>query len=239
MSLAEPVTCAVCHVAHTGEEKLLRQRGTASTVSGVLFEAGKAAVCLGCHQANERTGEEGVKARLLPEAPQTEVLFGTGAYAAAGRPAHVSPDLCVDCHMARCVDCHADPERRRGGHTFRAMPPREPAPQDCDGDGRVVGIQEEIDGCLALARERVRRELAALSGCATAVLGRDGARLVPRTAAGGALPACEEEWVREDRADLYRAAHDLLLIERDGSRGAHNPAFAIRVLRAVLEAPGP
>ncbi|MBI5488916.1 MAG: hypothetical protein HY905_16400 [Deltaproteobacteria bacterium] len=236
--LAEPVTCAVCHVAHTQDEKLLRQRGTAAVVSGVLFEAGKAAVCLGCHQADERTGDEGTQARLLPEAPQTEVLFGTGAYGAAGRPSRVSPDLCVDCHMARCADCHADAERHRGGHTFRAMPPDDAAPADCDGDGRTARIAEEVEACLALAQARVARALAALPGCAGAVLRRSGGSLVPRDAAGAPLPDCEAEWRKPGRDELYRAAHDVSLIERDGSKGAHNPAFAIRVLRAVLDSPG-
>ncbi|MBI5500747.1 MAG: hypothetical protein HY907_10935 [Deltaproteobacteria bacterium] len=235
-ALAEPVTCAVCHVAHTEDQELLRQRGTAAATSGVLFEAGRAAVCLGCHQAGERTGDEASRARRLPEAPQTEVLFGTGAYGAAGRPHHLSPDLCVDCHMARCADCHTDAERHRGGHTFRAMPPADAAPEDCDGDGRTAAIPVEVEACLALARARVESALSSLPGCTGAVLARAGQSLAPRDPAGRTLPDCETEWRKPEHDALYRAAHDLLLIERDGSKGAHNPAFAVRVLRAVLKA---
>lgn len=232
--LAEPVTCAVCHVAHTTEPRLLRATGTAATVSGVLFEAGRARACLGCHQADGRADATAETGRRLPEAPQTEVLFGTGAFGATGRPWRPTPDLCVDCHMVRCLDCHADAERRRGGHTFQAMPPLDLAPQDCDGDGRVLRLADEVGSCLARLEAAVRAELDALPGCAGAVPGRDGRRLVPVGPAGERLPECEAEWLRPERTPLYRAAHDWALIARDGSAGAHNPPFAIAVLRAAL-----
>ena len=234
--VAEPITCQVCHVAHTGEEHLLRSTGTVAEVSGLLFEAGKGAACLGCHQANGRADEAAEAARHLPEAPQTEVLFGRGAFGAAGQPFHVTRNLCVDCHMARCIDCHADADRYRGGHTFRSMPVAVEAPEDCDGDGRIAPLAEEVEGCLARAAEALQAELSTLPGCAGARLGRDGERLVPRSPDGGPLPACEAEWMRPERAALYRAAHDQALIVRDGSKGAHNPAFTIHVLRAILAA---
>lgn len=232
--VAEPVTCAVCHVAHTAEPRLLRTTGTAATVSGVLFEAGKARACLGCHQAGGRADAAAEAERRLPEAPQTEVLFGTGAFGAAGRPWRPTPDLCVDCHMVRCLDCHADAERRRGGHTFQAMPPLDLAPQDCDGDGRVLRLADEVAACLARLEEAVRAELAALPGCAQATPGRDGRRLVPVGPSGERLPECEAEWMRPERTPLYRAVHDWALIARDGSGGAHNPPFVLTVLRAAL-----
>jgi hypothetical protein len=237
-SLAEPITCAVCHVAHTAEPKLLRRTGTAALVSGVLFEAGKAAVCLGCHQAQVRADAAAEEGRRLPEAPQADVLFGAGAFGARGQPYRVTPNLCVDCHMARCVDCHADSERYRGGHTFRAMPFAANAPEDCDGDGRLAPLAEEIDACLAVVRAALAERLGAIPGCAGAVPGRDGERLEPRDATGGAMPACAAEWAKPEQAALYRAAHDAALIERDGSKGAHNPGFSIRVLRTVLQSLG-
>jgi hypothetical protein len=232
--LAEPVTCAVCHVAHTTEPALLRTTGTAATVSGVLFEAGRARACLGCHQADGRADAAAEAQRRLPEAPQTEVSFGTGAFGATGRPWRPTPNLCVDCHMVRCLDCHVDAQRRAGGHTFQAMPPLEPAPQDCDGDGRVLQLADEVAACLARLEAAVRAELAAIPGCAQARLGRDGRRLVPRGPTGERLPECEAEWLRPARTPLYRAAHDWALIDRDGSAGAHNPPFTIAVLRAAL-----
>ena len=234
VELAEPVSCAVCHVAHTAEPELLRTTGTAATVSGVLFEAGRARACLGCHQADGRADAAAEEQRRLPEAPQTEVLFGTGAFGAAGRPWRPTPNLCVDCHMVRCLDCHADAERRAGGHTFQAMPPLEPAPVDCDGDGRVLRLADEVAACLARLEAAIRAELAVVPGCARARLGRDGRRLVPVGPAGERLPECEAEWVRPERTPLYRAAHDWALIDRDGSAGAHNPPFTIAVLQAAL-----
>ena len=234
--LAEPVTCQVCHLAHTGEEHLLRRTGTVATVSGVLFEAGKGATCLGCHQANGRADDAAVAARHLPEAPQTEVLFGMGAFGGKGRPYHVSRNLCVDCHMARCLDCHSDAQRYRGGHTFRAMPTAERAPEDCDGDGQAAPLAEETKACLARLGAAIGAVLAAIPGCEQARLGRDGERLVPVGAGGERLPACEAEWLRPDREGLYRAAYDYTFIDRDGSLGAHNPPYVLEVLRKALRA---
>jgi hypothetical protein len=234
--LAEPVTCAVCHVAHTAGEKLLRQTGTVATLGGVLFEAGRGAVCFGCHQAGGKPDAAAEAARRLPEAPQAEVLFGLGAFGGPGRPGPLSRNLCTDCHMARCVDCHDDPDRHRGGHTFRAMPVTAAAPQDCDGDGVRAPLGEEIDACLREVQAAVTAALRALPGCEQAVLGRAEDRLVPLGPGGERLPECESAWNAPEQTALYRAAYDHALIARDGSRGAHNPEYAILVLRRTLEA---
>ena len=62
-----------------------------------------------------------------------------------------------------------------------------------------------------------------------------------RDASGRILGDCDDDGRMNERwpdasvlsASVRDAAHDLLLIERDGSGGRHNPDFAIRILLAV------
>lgn len=228
----EPITCPTCHDPHSGEELGLRASG----------ELGRGAICATCHD------DEG-DAMDAPHAPQTGVLTGRGARLASGAPGpHARAEQgCVTCHMA-------EPNGEAGGHTFavRATSERSSAginPNACSGCHG--GIQPEAIGdfttrfedALTKAREALRARLNVRGPC-----GREAARVFAHEGTIRFLDASDrivgdcdddgrmnERWpdARELSPPLRDAAHDLLLVERDGSHGRHNPAFAIRVLLAI------
>ncbi|MDI7266868.1 MAG: hypothetical protein QME96_02605 [Myxococcota bacterium] len=235
-SPAEPVTCAVCHVLHSGAPAMLRRIGTTATVSGAVQEAGRGAVCIDCHQAGHRADGATEAERFAPMASQAEILLGKGAFGFDGTPAHLPPNLCVDCHMAAGIERAGGGSF--GGHTFRAAPSPSLAPSDCDGDGIAGPLAAEMQACLALADAAVSGALATLPGCAGTRIGVVGRKLAPLGADGVAVAACESAWSALEQAAIYRAAYDLMLVRRDGRGGGHNPAFAIELLRRIIAGGG-
>jgi|GEM_PF-2027296 len=231
---AEPVTCAVCHLAHTENKFLIRTKGTVKTSSGLLFEAGNGAVCIGCHQAGHPLDEESVKKRLAPFASQAEVQLGGGAWGLKGTPANISQDLCIDCHIIK-RDRDLITGKFFGGHTFKAKPQDFLSPEDCNGDGVKDGIQKEIELCLNLLSEKISLQLAKLPGCKGASIGRMGKILIPVFSDGKINSACEKSWFSEQNDRIYKIAYNYFLIKDDGSKGIHNPKFAIAVLKNALE----
>ena len=100
-------------------------------------------------------------------------------------------------------------------------------------------LDREVAACIAKLSEVIDRALHALPGCEDAAIAVAGDRLRPVGGSGEVVAACESEWLLGERTPLYRAAYDRAFVERDGSKGAHNPAFTMRVLRAALAALGP
>jgi hypothetical protein len=232
--LAQPVACAACHVAHTENAVLLRATGTAVTASGLLFEAGRGAVCIGCHQAGHKADEESEKLRLAPLASQAEIQLGGGAYGLKSTPANIHPDLCINCHMGM-RESGVGNVGLFGGHTFKAPWVDPEAPRDCDGDGKADPLGEEYALCMEKVEQALMEKIHALPGCGGSSLGQAGLQLLPLAPDGSRLPACETQWFKPGASPLYRLAYDYYLVKRDGSRGAHNPLFTILLLRKILE----
>lgn len=229
----EPITCPTCHDPHSTENPYgLRVSGG---------ELGRGAICATCHDVD---GEMDA-----PHAPQTGLLTGRGARLASDAPGpHArAPQGCVTCHMA-------EPNREAGGHTFavRSTSQRSStginpnACSSCHG-----GIQPEAIGdfaprferALTNARRALSDRLNVRGPCgrvATQVFEHEGTiRFLD--ASDRILGDCDDDGRMNERwpdasslsAPLHDAAHDLLLVQRDGSHGRHNPAFAIRVLLAI------
>jgi len=232
--IAEPVACAVCHLAHTGNPSLLRSIGTVMTADGLLFEAGRGAACIGCHQAGHKIGPEAAALRLAPLAAQSEIQLGGGAYGAKGIPYGINPDLCIDCHMVR-KEAPAKAGLVLGGHTFKASWEPMSAPKDCDGDGQVEALDEEVASCLEIAGKAVEAGIGNLPGCAGTKPAQVGLLLLPVKEGGARVAACEAAWFKPASTPLYEAAYDYYLVKRDNSKGAHNPAFTLLLLKRVLE----
>lgn len=98
-------------------------------------------------------------------------------------------------NMAACKECHRDASRING-----------PADADYDGDGKVQGVQDEVQGLLDL----VRAELLAR--------GVDWSDQAPYWGPGRSL---------DQRAAIYNWSY----VNNDGSRGIHNMARAVGLLQ--------
>jgi hypothetical protein len=137
-----------------------------------------------------------------------------------------------------CAPCHGETE------------PASIGARDWDGDGIRGGWSAEHERAMARVARRFRARLsqaAVRDDCAAPrraadVVERD-ARLHLVDAAGQLLGDCDgdgrfgpgetEVTTRRLPAPLADAAHDLMLLRQDGSRGAHNPTFSFGVLRAL------
>lgn len=141
------------------------------------------------------------------------VLAGSGAI---GVPDHVSrmTETMVDC--LSCHTGHESPARLAAGGAAAKLPHHADSAAagesdciHCHGSG-YAGMLERWQQTLGGQRERLDPLLASL---------RDG------VAAGDP----------ELRAELAAAEHNLRLLARDPSRGAHNPVYALAVTRDVAE----
>lgn len=206
--------------------RLLRpQAGEAAPVHGAIAQA-----CVTCHMA-----------------PPGAALAGrAGGHTFSVRDLDARDRLTAPLSAAACAGagCHADALARNA----RAIG----AGIDRDGDGATGTVAEEMAHALARAREVLRGAVARANvhdQCATPraavdVAERD-ARLVLVAADGHPLGDCnaddhetaDEHWSDTTAlpARVRDAAWDIALIEKDRSRGMHNPAYAFAVLTAASE----
>ena len=139
-----------------------------------------------------------------------------------------------------------------GGHTFEAGSDAGINPAACRGcHGGVApeaigdDFASRFDRALGDARTALEAALTLRGPCgrtAARPFDHDGA-IRFRDAHGAILGDCDddgrlgasERWPGVDALPrrVRDATHDLLLIERDGSHGRHNPAHAIRILLAI------
>jgi hypothetical protein len=183
----EPISCQACHNAMLAiYPRQLNAYGAGQTPGGLaLNNLAAAAVCIYCHSSEHDTSlPSTIDRRLAPHAPQTELLYGKGAYpeipGGGSRPGGLAcvgktPQSCVTCHMHQS-EASGRTELRYGGHTFRMAnkdgrenlaPCRKChegldrfntlARADYDGDGRFEGVQDETDGLLYMLEVRLRR----------------------------------------------------------------------------------
>jgi len=238
----EALTCATCHDPHqAAHPRGLRVFDQTDPIGGHEVRGfGAGAVCATCHRSTEGA----------PHAPQTEMLLGLGARGARGRQhAHAGlPNGCAQCHMARPDE--GDPRFGRvGGHTYAVRTEagfNEAAcatchegevealgARDLDGDGEAGSLREEMNAALTALRRRLREKLRALGVEACGEVAVDvvehDARLALAGEDGGAL-SCDGAEVPRPLRD---AAYDLLLLERDGSFGRHNPEYAAAIVAAL------
>lgn len=261
---AEPITCAACHDAHTTTPRLMRVFGEARIPSRPepVSNAASSAICLYCHNAQvDPRDPADVEERLAPAfGAQADMHYGTGAMSVppAETLQHSSLVNCIDCHKRTPTDPSL--AGQAGDHTFliRAQDGRAnvaacadchdgaegldvPAPADWDGDGVVEPGRAEVRGLLGLSRVALDQAIAAaaLTDCsgatvAASVTELDG-HIVLVDRAGAPLEGCEGEPVRVPDLALYRVAFDLLLVERDGSEGLHEPRYTVSALQAAIE----
>lgn len=241
---AIPITCATCHDPHSAENPhQVRSIADVELGSGdMVTHGGNGKLCMNCHKSRRdaiayTTVDFSYSSHYGPHhGPQADMLAGKnvptfGVNLPSSPHLQALENACVDCHMA--PGGH-DGIPTSGGHTFSMFDDQgvanvEPCVEchgeigenfaekkyymngvaDHDGDGVDEGLQEEIEGML--------EELALM------------------------LPPYDELDVDVSGTYEYndvekQAAYNYLFVEEDRSLGVHNPAFAVSLLKATLEA---
>lgn len=219
-----------CRACHTGRGVELMEAGTADIPTAENVRGGMGALCMSCH--NERRMPD-IEERGAPHnSAQAGVFTATGGIRAEGfnygsTQAHVDiTDSCVGCHMTQ-----TEGENGFASHTFRVEKARAAcgechqniadinpaARQDYDGDGATEGFQDEVTGLLTILSAAIAQEL---NGGSFASV-------------GGVVQFKSGEDVLIDQVpnEVYQAAYNYLLVEKDGSLGVHNPRFAVQLLQ--------
>jgi hypothetical protein len=221
------IDCRACHV---GQGVELMEAGTVSIPTAENVQGGTGALCMSCHNAR-RVPDIDNEGRQAPHySSQADIFTATSGIRMEGfnygsTQAHVNiENTCVGCHMTEAEEGFAS-------HTFNvenieaacgqchqgATEANIEAGGDYDGNGNTEGFQTEIEGLLALIEARIAEELDGGSFASA------GGRIVFTDAADAEITEVPNE--------VYQAAYNHLLVDKDGSLGIHNPLFAVQLLQ--------
>ena len=240
------INCQTCHEPHgqttpSDAAHLVRSMASVTLADGTtVANAGMGALCMNCHQSRQNAQ---VYAATTPgsayfgphHGPQADMLEGVNGFTygknlPTSAHAFVAKDTCVECHMQTVAS--TDPGFLQvGGHTFKASftPAGSNTPQNlvgacqsCHGpeitsfdfplidyndDGVIEGVQTEVQHLLD--------QLSAL--------------LPPAGKAKTSL-TIDSTWTQPQ----LEAGYNWLFVNNDGSRGIHNTAYAVALLKASI-----
>jgi hypothetical protein len=239
------ITCYTCHETSNPTDILAtRKEGDVTLPNGVLVGAGKAGLCMTCHNSRRPNAVETAKtSRFGPHlGPQSDMLAGTGAveYGRQMRSSsHLAAvkDTCITCHMQETLPPTAPGHRQVGGHTLRmrwdrGTPtnlkddiPHVAVCQSCHSDvtgatgfDRTARADFDGDGTVAGVQTEIKGLMALLAAA------------LPKNAEGNvAIPSDLKLTTEAERM----AAYNYQFVERDGSYGVHNPLYAADILRTA------
>ncbi|MFA5011805.1 MAG: T9SS type A sorting domain-containing protein [Ignavibacteria bacterium] len=233
------IGCPTCHDPHgNSNDFALRNYPSDTLANGYNYSnAGEGKTCIACHQSrrNSKTYVT-VKGSFTStwgphHSTQGDVLMGQNA-SNFGFPyisgAHKNiPGTCAGCHMAPTTDTGTVTRDKVGGHSMSMH--YEPtnydhvkgclgchpgvtsfddfiAPEDFDGNGFIEPWQIEFDGCVK--NLRIALPPAGVDSVSWQLIARDSMNL-----------------------NVRKAFFNYQMISYDGSRGMHNPFYAIQVLQ--------
>lgn len=220
------VVATDCRACHTGRGQEVLQSGQSEGVPSAegAVEGGSGAVCMECHNQLGEADPNDEERGYPHYGPQADVLNGTGGMqeglTVSTTEDHFEiDDTCVGCHMAVeegaghsfapseevCAGCHDDFD------TAEALE----AGGDYDGDGQVEPFVDEVQGLMDAVQAAVNESA-----------GSD-----EFLAEGGEIVFMSGEDTQTVETEAYSAAYNWVLIDHDGSRGIHNPAFTITLLQ--------
>ena len=116
---------------------------------------------------------------------------------------------------------------------------------DYDGDGRLEGIVDEVQGLMVELRRQLKRRIAALD--LKDPMNPAGARAASFTVLDERVVAARADCtpLRDRRGapltfvsrwpEIHKAAHNYLMVVRDASAGLHNPTYVVRLLQDSIE----
>jgi hypothetical protein len=240
------INCQTCHEPHgqttpSADAHIIRAMTPVTLADGTqVADAGEGALCMNCHQARQNASVYAATAAASAyfgphHGPQADMLEGTNGYTYGKQiptSAHqfVVKDTCVQCHMQTVAA--TDPNFLKvGGHTFKPgyTPAGTTTPvdlvgacQNChgpdiasfdfplfdyNGDGVIEGVQTEVQHLLD--------QLSAM----LPPVGK------PKTAL-----TIDSTWTRAQ----LEAAYNWQFVANDGSKGIHNTAYAVGLLKASI-----
>ncbi|MGA2119766.1 MAG: multiheme c-type cytochrome [Bryobacteraceae bacterium] len=239
------IDCYTCHEPHgltapSTATHLIRNMKSATLGNGVqVTTAGEGILCMQCHQArvNAATYVDGTagSAHYGPhEGPQADMLMGTNGYTygtniPSSAHQYVVQNTCVDCHMQTVAS--TDPAfLNAGDHTFKTTyAPTGKAAEDLvaacqtchgpeitsfdfplfdyNGDGVINGVQSEVQS----------------------LMDQLSTMLPPNNSVKSAL-TIDSTWTKSQ----LEAAYNWQFVNNDGSRGIHNTAYAVGLLKASI-----
>jgi len=239
------IDCYACHEPHgltapANDSHLIRNMASATLADGTkVTSAGEGILCMQCHQARTKASTyvpttAGSSHYGPHEGPQADMLMGTNGYTygqqiPSSAHQYVVTNTCIDCHMQTVAT--TDPAfLNAGDHTFSTTyaPAGNPAEDlvaacqtchgtdiqsfnfplfDYNGDGKIDGVQTEV------------QEL----------LDQLSTMLPPNTSVKSSL-SIDSTWTRPQ----LEAAYNWLFVTNDGSRGIHNTAYAVGLIKASI-----
>ena len=239
------IDCATCHEPHglttpASDSHLIRNMASVKLADGTTIKtAGEGTLCMQCHQSRQNAStyvdSAAGSAHFGPhEGPQADMLAGTNGYTYGQKipsSAHqyVVQDTCVNCHMQTVAA--TDPAfLNAGDHTFKTTyaPAGKPAENlvgacqschgkevtafdfplfDYNGDGTIEGVQTEVQH----------------------LLDQLSTMLPPNNSVKTAL-TIDSSWTKPQ----LEAGYNWLFVTNDGSRGVHNTAYTVGLLKASI-----
>jgi hypothetical protein len=238
------IDCYTCHEPHgmtapANDSHLIRNMASVTLIDGTnVTSAGEGILCMQCHQSrmsSSTVDSTAGSAHFGPhEGPQADMLMGTNGYTYGEEipsSAHqfVVPDTCVTCHMQTVAT--TDPAfLNAGDHTFNTTysPAGQPAEDlvaacqgchgpditafnfplfDYNGDGVIDGVQTEV--------QKMLDQLSTM--------------LPPDNSVKTSL-TIDSSWTKPQ----LEAAYNWLFVTNDGSRGIHNTAYAVGLLKGSI-----
>lgn len=255
----EAVTCQACHDPHDASNPhQLRTSTVVPLADGtVVTNAGAGGFCFNCHTSRNGSVTNSIVnyPQLLAtwnggssfgphDSPQADMLEGVNGYnygqVLPNSPhANVVSNTCVGCHMQTVAS--TDPAfTLAGGHTTKMsyvntngvkVPVTYVCAQchgnintfnfpvaDYDGDGVIEGVQDEVQGLLNKL---------------TTLLPPSGYQANPaKYVADGKVktPSTQTNWP----AKFLQAAYNYQFVSNDGSKGIHNLAYTVGLLKASI-----
>jgi hypothetical protein len=237
------INCQTCHEPHgqtlpgtnAPNPYIVRTLAPVTLMDGtVVTNAGEGLLCMQCHHArqNAATYASTTKGSAYfgpHEGPQADMLEGVNGFTygqAIPSSAHANAvsNSCVACHMQTIAS--ADPAYlHAGGHTFEnawngedivaacqqchgaAVTTFDFPLQDYNGDGVIQGVQTEVQS----------------------LLNKLSTYLPPDNSVKSSL-TITSTWTQPQ----LEAAYNWLFVEKDGSLGIHNTAYAVGLLKTSI-----
>lgn len=242
-----PINCQTCHEPHgqttpSTAAHLVRTMETVKLADGTLVaDGGTGALCMQCHQSRQNAqtyaASTAGSAHFGPhDGPQADMLEGANGFTygkniPSSAHQYMVPNTCVGCHMQATAT--TDPAfLKAGGHTFKPSftPAGSTTPvelvaacQTChgsdiatfnfplfdyDGDGTIDGVQTEVQHLL----DQLSTMLPPVGQ--------------PKTALN-----IDATWTQPQ----LEAAYNWLFVTNDGSKGVHNTAYAVGLLKTSIK----
>ncbi len=254
----EAITCQTCHDPHDGSNPHQLRNSLVTLGDGtVVTNAGSGAFCMNCHQSrNGSVTNSIVKYPLLQQTwaggsafgvhdnPAGDMLEGANGWTygkAIPSSAHsiAVSNTCVACHMQTVAS--TDPAYlQAGGHTFNMTYTNSSGAEldkvtvcvqchgpitsfdmvkvDYNGDGVIEGVQTEVQHLLD--------KLSTLLPNGTYQTNANNYKADGLVKA----PSSQTNWP----ANFLEASYNWQLVNADGSKGVHNAAYAVGLLKASI-----